>query len=151
MSINSLREIFQGNEDAVQFMMMAHEVVHTWDDLIDKDKPVTEAQIHRSFWIAIVGFSKNRFYRQFQDDFLPVFESGIFNYIASVVMEKTPGHQRQLAHTARYAVSDIALVIARIVGGVDWAMSQAETIKLLLHTDKFEDFNREMEAKYGSI
>ena len=151
MSINSLREIFQGNEDAVKLMLMVHEISHTWDDLIDKDKPVTADQTHRVFWIAIVGLAKNGFYRQFQDDLLPVMEAGILNYVASVEMEKTPGHQRQLAHTARYAAGDVALLIARIIGGVDWAMNQAACIKLLLQTDKFEDFDREMEAKYGSI
>lgn len=148
--IDQLRACFQQDEDAVRLMLMLQEISHTWDDLIDKDKPVKEIQIHRAFWLSIVGLRLNPFYQRFETALLPILEAGMFNFIASVELERWPGHPRQLAHTARYAVADVALVIARLIGGVDWAAQQAPKLKLLLQQDTFEAFNTEMEAKHGT-
>lgn len=149
MSLKRLTEIFQGDTDAVQLLVMVREISHVWDDLIDGDKPVSAAAVHRTFWQAIVGLQLNPFYRKHQGELLAVLECGILNYLASCCLERTPGHQRQLAHTARYQAGDVALVIARIVGGLDWAMVVGPELKLLLHTDRYEDFDKEMEAKYA--
>lgn len=148
--LQDLRDCLQGNDDAVNLLLMIREVSHTWDDLIDNDKPVTPAQIHRAFWISLVGLKTNPFFCEHQDVLLPILETGILNYVASVDLERTPGHSRHLAHTARYAVGDVALIMTRLVGGLDWAMAKAATLKLLLQTDSFQDFDTEMEAKYGS-
>lgn len=148
--LQDLRDCLQGNDDAVNLLLMIREVSHTWDDLIDQDKPVTPAQIHRAFWISLVGLKTNAFFCEHQDVLLPILETGILNYVASVDLERTPGHSRHLAHTARYAVGDVALIMTRLIGGLDWAMAKAATLKLLLQTDSFQDFDTEMEAKYGS-
>lgn len=148
--LEQLRTCLKGDEQAVQFLLQVREISHTWDDLIDRDKVVTQLQIHRAFWLALVGLKTNGFYQRFEAALLPVLETGIFNYVASVDLERQPGHARHLAHTARYAVGDVALLMARLVGGVDWAMEQAPALKLLLQTDTFEDFDQEMEARYGT-
>lgn len=147
--LEQLRACMKGDESAVQLLIQVHEISHTWDDLIDKDKPVSPQAIHRALWLALVGLKTNKFYQQYEAFLLPLMEAGIFNYVASVDLERLPGHPRQLAHTARYAIGDMALVMARIVGGLDWALEQAPTLKLLLQTDKFEDYNLEMEHRYG--
>lgn len=148
--IDQLRACFKGDEQAIQLLLLVREISHTWDDLIDRDKPVTHLRIHRAFWLALVGLKTNAFYQRYEALLLPVLETGVFNYVASVDLERERGHARHLAHTARYAVGDVALLMARLVGGVDWAMQQAPTLKLLLQTDTFEDFNEEMEARYGT-
>lgn len=150
MSLARLRAAFQDDEAAVQLLLLIREISHTWDDLIDKDKPVTADQVHRAFWIAIVGLRANPFYVRHEAVLLPILEAGIFNYIASCTLEKTPGHPRQVAHTARYAAGDVALVMARLIGGIDWAIEQAPALKLILQTDTFENFNMEMEVRYGT-
>lgn len=149
--LDQLRACFKGDEQATQLLLLIREISHTWDDLIDKDKPIDPLAIHRAFWIALVGLKTNAFYQQWENVLLPVMETGIFNYVASVDLERHPGHPRHLAHTARYAIGDVALLMARLIGGVDWAMQQAPTLKLLLQTDTFEDFDTEMENRYGKI
>lgn len=148
--LDQLKACFQGDEQAVQLLLLIREISHTWDDLIDQDQPVTHQQIHRAFWLALVGLKTNTFYQRYEALLLPVMETGIFNYAASVDLERIPGLPREIAHTARYAVGDVALLMARLIGGVDWAMEQAAVLKQLLQTDTFENFNAEMEAKYGS-
>lgn len=149
--IDQIRACMQGNESAVQLLTILREISHTWDDLIDRDKPIEPKTIHRAFWLALVGVETNHFYQQYKGALLPVMETGIFNYVASVELERTPGHARHLAHTARYAVGDVALMMARLIGGLDWAMEQAPVLKLLLQTDTFEDYDLEMEKRYGQI
>lgn len=148
--LDQLRACLQGNEEAVRLLSALKEISHTWDDLVDKDKGVEPAQLHRAFWLAIVGLRKNAIYRQFEDELLPVLEASIFNYVASCAMERDPGRPREIAHAARYAIGDVALVLARLIGGVTWAMEQAPALKLLANQDTFENFNREMEARYAN-
>jgi hypothetical protein len=147
--VDRLRELLQGNEDAVQLVLAIREISHVWDDLVDQDRPVAPAQIHRAFWQAIVGLQLNPFFQAHAPTLLPILETGIMNFVASCELERNPGHPRQLAHTARYQAGDVVLVIARIVGGADWAMQVAAQLKLLLHTDRYEDFDKEMEQRYG--
>lgn len=147
--LEQLRACFKGDEDAVQLLLQVREISHTWDDLIDRDKPVTPMAIHRTLWLALIGLKTNGFYQRYEPYLLPLMETGIFNYVASVDLERMPGHPRHLAHTARYAIGDMALIMARILGGLDWALQQAPALKLLLQTDRFEDFNAEMEHRYG--
>ena len=146
---DSLRVALQNDEAAVEFLTMVREVSHTWDDLIDKDRDVTPAQIHRAFWIAFVGLRENPFFARHQPVLLPILEVGIFNFIASCDLERQRGHSRQLAHTARYAVGDVAMVVARLVGGLDWALAQAPALKLLMQPEAFELFDKEMEVRYA--
>jgi hypothetical protein len=148
--LDTLRDCLRGRQDAVDLVLMIREVSHTWDDLIDQDKPVTQTQIHRAFWISLIGIKSNTFYQQHAALLEPILETGILNYVASVELERTAGHSRHLAHTARYAVGDVVLLMARILGGLEWAMEKSATLKLLLQTDEFNDYDQEMEAKYGT-
>lgn len=150
MGLDRLRHCLKDNEDAMQLLLLLREVSHTWDDLVDGDVAIGPEQVHRAFWIAVVGLRINPFMQKYEAVLLPVLETGILNFVASCTLERTSGHSRQLAHTARYQVADVALVMARLVGGLDWAIAVAPELKLLLQVDRYEDYDKEMEQRYAS-
>jgi hypothetical protein len=47
-------EWFGGNQDALNMYRMFIDMIHVWDDLVDKDKPVPEGAINHAFAIALV-------------------------------------------------------------------------------------------------
>lgn len=57
-----LYEWFLGNEDAVNCAVALSTAVETWDDLIDKDKPVSPADINQAFTLLLVDLPANQFY-----------------------------------------------------------------------------------------
>jgi hypothetical protein len=52
---------FGGNTDALNLFHHLVELIHIWDDLIDKDKPVSDEQINKAFLIALVYMPSNPF------------------------------------------------------------------------------------------
>lgn len=144
-----LLEIYRGNTAAVEVVRMIHQVSHVWDDLIDKD-PATPDDINTAFLNCLIGLGQNPFYRAHCDRIMTVMRLGALNWMAANELEKSPGIPREIAHTARYSIGDIALDIAEIIGGMSWARAHAAKIKLMLVKEPYATFDAEMEAKYGT-
>jgi len=56
-----LDEWLLGNKDAVRCVLDLGQIVETWDDLIDKDKPISDQDISGSFYAATVNLPLNPF------------------------------------------------------------------------------------------
>lgn len=107
-------EWFGGNADAAKFIADVCFVAHIWDDLIDKDKPVSDDQINQAFMTALVGIPSNAFYQSRYRDLQPLVFSGVLGYITANRMERSgDAHQVEIAHGLRYAVANVgAYVVA---------------------------------------
>ena len=46
------RKFLLNNEPAIDFFIMFSHALHVWDDLIDKDRPVSDLAIHKAFTTA---------------------------------------------------------------------------------------------------
>lgn len=142
--------IFKGDTNAVQLVLDVAKMSHIWDDMIDKDKPVSDEQINWAFWAAMVGIPSNPFYQAYRHELIPIFDLGIFNYIAANELEKGDQMSREAAHAARYQIGDVAITIARIIGGREWAMKYAPEIKRKANIENpLSDYLTELEEKYG--
>ena len=107
---------YQGNAAAVDLVLRIAEISHIWDDLVDKDKPVSDAQINRAFGIALLELPKNPFYQAHCLDLLPVMTTGTLNWLTANKYEKTQDKEAHaLAHVLRYGIADIALFIAHVL------------------------------------
>lgn len=116
-----LDQAFMGNQHAVELAMLLARISHAWDDLIDKDRPVGDDSINRTFYDLLIGLPSNPFYRQHVDTLLPLMMVGAMNYEIANSYEKTGDRERlALAHVLRYSVADVITAIALIVGGPDW-------------------------------
>lgn len=52
--------IYKGDQSAKDLSFKVLQIVHTWDDLIDKDKPVDDEDIHKAFINALFGCQQYR-------------------------------------------------------------------------------------------
>ena len=69
-------EWFGGNENALRMFNAFVDLAHVWDDLVDKDKPVSADDINRAFLTCLVYLPANPFYRSIQNEILPMWEIG---------------------------------------------------------------------------
>jgi hypothetical protein len=53
--------LFCGNHELNEMHALFSELLHTWDDLVDKDKEVTELEINRAFLICFSGFARQSY------------------------------------------------------------------------------------------
>lgn len=141
-------EIFQGNQSAVELMKIVKVISHVWDDLVDGEA-VSLNQLNSAFWLALVGLRRNEFYREHYALLDPILDGACLNYVASIVLEKGTEQQREIAHNARYAVGDIALTIAGIIGGYAWAAKHSAELKAMSNTDTMAHFKAEMNERHG--
>lgn len=80
-------ELMAGNTHAAQFLVDIARCSHTYDDLIDRDKPVADSAIHDLVWAMLVTLPTNPFYREHQDAIRPVLVTAILNWQAANDME----------------------------------------------------------------
>lgn len=55
---------YLGDPEAVEFLELVFDITDIWDDLIDKDREVTESQINNTFTKCLVHLPGNSFYRK---------------------------------------------------------------------------------------
>ena len=82
-----IREIL-GNESATRFIELLFDLFHFWDDLIDRDKPLSDEDINRAMWSAAVLLPANPFYRQFFLQLQPLIVSAITNWQVANRLER---------------------------------------------------------------
>jgi hypothetical protein len=139
-----LLEIFQGNTDAFELASMLAELVDTWDDAIDRDKPVTDDRLNRSFWLALVEMPGNEFYRSYGHMLRPVVATGILNWIAANKLQSSRDvHHVEIAHVIRYSIGDVLMLIATIIGGQEWGFKVAADIRLMCQKNTLAEFKEE--------
>jgi hypothetical protein len=137
-------EWFGGNQDALNVYRMLVALVHTWDDLVDKDKPVTEAEINNAFLIALVYLPSNPVYRAIQDHAIPLWATIVMAYETANKFEREKDEQGlEIAHNLRYATGHLVSYIVETCVGHDMAKEIVPEVWKTIVDDRFEDYRKE--------
>ncbi len=143
-SPEGILELMAGNVDAAQFLLDIARCSHTYDDLIDRDKPVSDAAIHDLNWTLLVTLPTNPFYREHQDTIRPVLVTAILNWQAATEMEsRGVAEELRVAHVLRYALADVMLLCMVLTGGRDHAMKHARRAALMGRADTWAHYQFE--------
>jgi hypothetical protein len=129
---------FVPNDSAVDFLDGMIGVAHLWDDLIDRDKPVTDDAINKAFWFMLVDLPRNDFYREHFNELNPIVMVSFMNWQAANSMERTgTSDDKHIAFILRSAYVDLVTLCALIVGGEDWAARTTLEIRRFAHCEGF--------------
>lgn len=137
-------EWFGGNADALQVYQALVDLSHTWDDLVDKDKEVSEASINRAFLICLVYLQTNPFYRQIQDQIIPMWVSVISAYETANKFEKDKDeHGVEISHMLRYAAGHIVTYMVHVCVGAEKASEIMPEVWKTMVPERFDDYRKE--------
>jgi len=137
-------EWFGGNEDALAVFRMFVRLAHVWDDLVDKDKPVSEDAINEAFLICLVYMPSNSFYRHIQDVILPMWITVVSAYKTANQFEKNKDeHGVEIAHNLRYAAGNIIAYMVHVCVGPDKAAQYMPEIWKEIVVERFDDYRKE--------
>lgn len=143
---------FKGDKNAVNYVLMVVRVADVWDNLIDKDVPVSDEDVNDAFWLLTVGIPRNAFYRAHMDDLLPVTETGIVNWFAANQLEKSGGGREiEIAHVIRYSIADVALMTALLCGGRQWAEQVGPELRMRSQRSDLKEYINSLRAKQEQI
>lgn len=120
--MNKLNDWFAGNQSALDLYERLVFIAHTWDDLIDRDKPVGNDAINELVCNLLLYLPGNTFYRQYEVELRALILVGIVGYLTANRIEQDlvnpDGHQIELAHYLRYAVANAAIFMMTVLNGV---------------------------------
>lgn len=143
-----LLRMLRGDAEAVAFVMQLCQVLHLWDDLEDRDKPIKRADIDQGMYLALVAIPRNGFYRKYFDELNPILANAIYNWHCANDLEAEDTLEgKEIAYVIRSAYSDVALTAARIIGGYEWARTVAPEIRRKWHSEGFKGYQANLETQ----
>ena len=137
-------EWFGGNVDALNMYRMFIDLSHTWDDLVDKDKEVSEDQINNAFLICLVYLPSNPFYQLIQRDIMPMWIFVVSAFQAGNKFEKDKDeHGIEIAHNLRYAAGHILAYAVHVCVGPKKAKELVPELWKDVVFERFDDYRKE--------
>lgn len=137
-------EWFGGNVDALNMYRMFIDLSHTWDDMVDKDKDLTEDQTNNAFLICLVYLPSNPFYQLIQRDIMPMWISVVSAFQAGNKFEKDKDeHGIEIAHNLRYAAGHILAYAVHVCVGPEKAKKIVPELWKDIVFERFDDYRKE--------
>jgi hypothetical protein len=142
---NGKLEWFGGNQDALNMYRMFIVMLHTWDDLVDKDNPVGEIDINHAFLIALAYLPANPFYQVIQRDILPMWLMVVSAYETANHFERVKDeHGVEISHTLRYAAGNIIAYAVHICLGPDKAREVIPDVWKDMVSERYDEYKAEI-------
>lgn len=137
-------EIFKGDSRSIEFCISLLEVLHVWDDLVDKDNPLTSEEINKAFITAIFGLQNYPLW----------FTAGLNHLLLNTFLKWRDANEIEQnplssdddlskSYMLRAGLYDIFAVIAYHLFGDEWAREVGPKIRLL-YGEKLKDYIEEM-------
>lgn len=137
-------EWFGGNENALRMFNAFVDLAHVWDDLVDKDKPVSADDINRAFLTCLVYLPANPFYRSIQNEILPMWVTVVSAYETANFFEANKdAHGIEIAHGLRYAAGNIMAYAVFVCVGAEKAKEFLPEMWKAIFYERFDDYRKE--------
>lgn len=144
MNTEGSLEWFGGNQDALNMYRMFVDLAHAWDDLVDKDKEISEFEINNAFLTCLVYLPVNPFYRSIQDHIMPMWLTVVSGFEAANKFERDKDlHGLELAHMLRYAAGNIIAYAIHVCVGPEKARDFIPEMWKAVVVERFDAYRKE--------
>jgi hypothetical protein len=144
MTTHGELEWFGGNQDALNMYRALVHLSHVWDDLVDKDKEVSERDINLAFGSCLLYLPTNPFYRAIQDQILPMWVVVLSSYETANKFERDKDeHGIEIAHSLRYAAGQIIAYAVHVCIGPDKAREDLPEVWKTIFHERFDEYRKE--------
>jgi hypothetical protein len=134
-------EFLLGNAEAIQFVVRVFRALHVWDDLIDRDKALTDDEINSVFWDLLVVLPTDPFYVRNIALLNSTLVNAIINWhIANKLEREGDEKDKSVAFILRGAYIDILSAAAFVVGGMQWVQEVGPAIRRWAHEETFDEY-----------
>ena len=115
---NDKLEEWLQDEAAVDYVLSVSDLCEVFDDLIDGDKEVTPADIHRTLFTALVDLPANPFFHRHASALIPVHLTGIVAWLDANRLEKSENtNDRIFGYALRDQYMDCLLMAVCLTRG----------------------------------
>ena len=136
--------MLQGNTDALAMILDIHRIVEVWDDLLDKDKPVSDSALNATIAAALITLPRNPFYARNFNLLSPILEMAIMDWHAASELERIGGEALRTSYALRCAFYALTVMAAKIIGGAEWAQKVSVELRQAgMKADPWADYAEE--------
>lgn len=136
-----LTKWLRGHEEAIEFIDMLFSVLHTCDDLTDRDATVSTAHMQRAFWNVLIELPRNRFYTANFALLNGSLQLAFLNWEIANQMEVTEGpNTKQIAFVLRSSYADLVTLCAWLIGGHDWSIQVGYESRVLAGNEGLDTY-----------
>ena len=133
----------KGNRDAAMFVQQFFFVCHLWDDLVDKDRERSEADINAAFQIALLDMQENPFYSRHIASLNPIIRCAVNDWYAANELERSgDDHDKDISYTLCCSILSVISHAAYLVGGPAWIAKVGPEIRRYGQEHTLEDYKR---------
>jgi hypothetical protein len=106
-----------GDEHAVIFILTIGQITETWDDLIDKDKQLSDDHINEVFMHMLTSLPLNPFFDRYKLQLIPVLIVGINAWMDANKLEKKSKNDKVFAYVLRDYILEITNMAVYLLKG----------------------------------
>jgi hypothetical protein len=106
-----------GDASAVNFILSFSDLCEVFDDLIDKDKPVTDDDIIRTLFTALVDIPMNPFFAHYRHQLVPVVITGINAWLDANKLERGSDNDKVFAYVLRDWYAELVSFVIYLTRG----------------------------------
>jgi len=138
----------KGDVEARALILYIYRLAHAMDDMVDRDKPMTDREMYEVFWLALVQIPSNGFYRRHAKELIPLAATSLLNWAAATDIEKREKpalEDLHVAHVIRHNVADAYILIATIIGGPQHGFEVAAELRTRAQRESFQNYLKEFD------
>ncbi|GAB7221304.1 hypothetical protein VoSk93_05150 [Vibrio owensii] len=134
-----------GDKAAIDFVVKLFNISQIFDDLIDKDKPVSDEDIFRSYWLCLIELPKNPFYMRHAATLIPMMQIFLVDYRDSVILERERAlteneHGKNIAFVLRDSIGSIITHCAYLIGGYEHMANISVQVREVIFDESLEAY-----------
>ena len=135
-----------GDEQALNFFLDLSHFVEIYDDLIDKDKPVSADDANQALFAVLCYMPSNPFFLKHRLTLTPVIFTSINAWADANDFQRGTLSEKALAYGLKGGGIEVLLSIIAITRGVDYMRSvSAEIRRVFTAHEPFEEYLKEVE------
>lgn len=136
-----LLEWMNGDAQAADLLVTLFHIGEVWDDLIDKDKPVSDDQINEAFVLALFDLSGNPFFARHASFLRPIMLMGMNSWMDSVSYERSGDpHWQVWAFVLRNWYMEMVTACAFLTGGYDHMRNAGKQARAFFQTETLGEY-----------
>lgn len=136
----------KGNRSAIDYCNIVFGTSQVMDDLIDRDKPVSNDQIHELMWKLMVDLPSNAFFMRYFNQLVPLHRQYLNDYRDANILERH-GNKRdlQISFVLRDSVSTLIIQVAYLIGGKEWMDEISIHARKMIFDEPFSSYKKSLE------
>lgn len=137
-------EVCLGDQHAINFIDMFMSTIEIWDDLIDKDKPVSAEDINTVFTNLLFWLPQNLFFEKYKSYLLPIIMTTIntwhdSNYLGS---EEDIRSKQEAWYLKQFGI-EMFSAVAFLIGGFEHMRDVSLKIRKIVRHEDFAEYLKE--------